>query len=243
MRVLVHKTLINIIDLKQSINQVEHWGYRHESKTVNFCNVHSVVTASEFVEFSKVLNLGDLNLPDGGPIASWIQRKYKIKQKRISGPDFMLNYLESAKFRREKIYLYGNTDLVLEKLIAKIKENFPWIEIVGAYSPPFIDAPFEEDDEWISGVNGSGANTLWVSLGCPKQELWMALHKDKINCPMLGVGAAFPLIAGEIARAPQWMRENSLEWAYRLFREPRRLALRFFYTNLIFLIFFVTKRL
>lgn len=245
MRILVHKTPINIIDPNEGIKQVESWARRRESKVINFCNVHSIVTASESSEFANALDSGDLNFPDGGPIAAWIQKKYKVVQNRISGPDFMIDYLEASRGRREKIYLYGNTESVLMKLMHKIKKDYPWVEVVGTYSPPFVelDAISQENEAWISEVNRSGVNTFWVSLGCPKQELWMALHKNKINCPLLGVGAAFPFIAGEISRAPRWMRENSLEWIFRLYCEPRRLFSRYFYTNLKFLAFFFAGRL
>ncbi|WP_251369564.1 WecB/TagA/CpsF family glycosyltransferase [Polynucleobacter sp. AP-Elch-400A-B2] len=220
-----------------SITQVARWGQAHESRAINFCNVHSIITASESVEFSQALNRGDLNLPDGAPIAGFVKKKYGVKQRRISGPDFMVEYFHAAKKWHEKIYLYGNTESVLKKLIQKIHKDFPWIEIVGHYAPPYCAVAQQEENKWIAEINNSKANTLWVSLGCPKQELWLALHKDKINCAMLAVGAAFPLIAGEIPRAPQWMREHSLEWAYRLYREPRRLIGRYFYTNLCFLLF------
>lgn len=243
MRVVVHQTLFDVIDLVEGAKQVEYWGRKYESRTINFCNVHSVVTASEQIDFAEALELGDLNFPDGGPIASWIRKKYKIKQARISGPDFMLHYLETAKGRREKIYLYGNTNIVLKQLKKKINENYPWIEIVGTYSPPLMESPSLESDALISEINNSGVNTLWVSLGCPKQEVWIALHKNIIKCPMLAVGAAFPFIAGELSRAPKWMRENSLEWVYRLYCEPRRLFSRYLYTNLRFIKLYITGQL
>ena len=237
MRAIVCCTPIDVIDLPMSIAQVSRWGQSHESRVVNFCNVHSIISASKSAKFAQTLNQGDLNLADGAPIANWIKRKYALNQERISGPDFMAEYLKAAKQWREKVYLYGNTEAVLKKLIAQIHLNYPWIEVVGSYAPPFSNTAQQETHLVIAQINGSGANTLWVSLGCPKQELWLALHKHQIQCVMLAVGAAFPLIAGQIPRAPQWMREHSLEWAYRLYREPRRLMGRYFYTNLLFTIF------
>lgn len=237
MKVLVNCTPIDVIDIKAGIEQVAQWGQAHESRVVNFCNVHSIVTASQSNEFAKALSEGDLNLADGAPIAKWITNKHKLKQLRISGPDFMGEYFIAAKGWKEKIYLYGNTEAVLSKLIVEINKSYPWIEIVGSYAPPYREGAQLESASWISEINESGANTLWVSLGCPKQELWQALHKRKIRCVMLAVGAAFPLMAGHIPRAPKWMQEHSLEWLYRLYQEPSRLIGRYVSTNIRFGLF------
>ena len=237
MRVRVHCTPIDVINIKEGIAQVAQWGQAHESRAVNFCNVHSIVTASQSKVFAKSLSEGDLNLADGAPIARWVSKKRGLKQLRISGPDFMVGYFNAAKDWKEKIYLYGNTEAVINMLIIEIHKSYPWIEVVGSYAPPFREEARQESSIWISEVNDSGANTLWVSLGCPKQELWQALHKQKIKCVMLAVGAAFPLMAGNIPRAPKWMREYSLEWLYRLYQEPGRLMGRYLSTNIRFSFF------
>jgi len=237
MRVRVQCTLIDVITIKESIAQVARWGQAYESRAVNFCNVHSIVTASQSKAFAKSLSEGDLNLADGGPIARWVSKRCGREQVRISGPDFMAEYFNAAKGWKEKIYLYGNTEVVINKLIIEIQKSYPWIEVVGSYAPPYREEAQQESSTWISEVNVSGANTLWVSLGCPKQELWLALHKQKIKCVMLAVGAAFPLLAGDIPRAPKWMREYSLEWFYRLYQEPGRLMGRYVSTNFRFAIY------
>lgn len=239
MRADVFGAPIDVIDLSEGIDRVHQWGNSHQSKAINFCNVHSVVTARESAEFAEVLRRGDLNFPDGGPVAAWIRKKTKGSQKRVSGPDFMLQYLEAARRWSERIYLYGGTQQILDNLEAELKNRFPWVDIVGKYSPPFNSEAHIESIEQIEKINDSGANTLWVSLGCPKQETWLSLHHGKIDCAMLGVGAAFPLISGDIPRAPKWMRENSLEWLYRLWKEPKRLFNRYLNTNLKFVLLWI----
>jgi N-acetylglucosaminyldiphosphoundecaprenol N-acetyl-beta-D-mannosaminyltransferase len=115
-------------------------------------------------------------------------------------------------------------------------ERWPGVRIAGAYSPPFRPLTPEEDDAVVKSINDSGAGIVWVSLGCPKQEIWMAAHRGRVNAVMVGVGAAFDYIAGSIRRAPLWMQRAGLEWLHRLFSEPRRLWKRYFVTNSLFIL-------
>jgi len=123
----------------------------------------------------------------------------------------------------------------LELLQQRLKAAFPGLLIAGAYSPPFRLATAEEDEADVTRINSSGAGTIWVSLGCPKQEQWMAAHRGRVNAVMIGVGAAFDYHAGTIKRAPKWMQNAGLEWLHRLCSEPRRLWKRYLVTNTIFL--------
>ena len=128
----------------------------------------------------------------------------------------------------------GSTEKTLELLAYKLRVLYPSLEIK-TLSPPFRAITPEEDQHMISVINEFETNILFVSLGCPKQELWIAEHKDKIRAAMIGVGAAFEFHAGTVKRAPNWMQKTGLEWFYRLIKEPRRLWKRYFYTNSIFL--------
>ncbi|MNV22931.1 putative N-acetylmannosaminyltransferase [compost metagenome] len=147
----------------------------------------------------------------------------------------MLKYCEAAATRSESIYLYGGAESTLRILRDELPKRFPGLVIAGSHSPPFRTLSAEEDAAIVGDINASGAGTIWVSLGCPKQEKWMAAHRGRINGVMIGVGAAFDYHAGVISRAPLWMQNNGLEWLHRLASEPRRLWKRYFVTNTLFI--------
>lgn len=227
---------IDVITWDDALSQLNTWAVNHESRFVCICNVHSVVTASQDAEFGRVVREADMATPDGAPVA-WMMRKLgHADQQRINGPDLMWKYCEQVQSRGESVFFYGSTEETLEILKAKLLVALPNLKIAGAISPPFRKLTQEEDDVIVAQINASGAGTVWVSLGCPKQELWMAAHRGRINAVMVGVGAAFDYHAGTIKRAPKWMQDNGLEWFYRLVSEPRRLWKRYLVTNTLFVI-------
>ncbi|BBE51025.1 N-acetylglucosaminyldiphosphoundecaprenol N-acetyl-beta-D-mannosaminyltransferase [Ferriphaselus amnicola] len=240
---LVQGVPIDVITWDGALSQLNTWATNHESRYVCICNVHSVVTASQDAEFGRVVHEADMATPDGAPVA-WMMRKLgHADQQRINGPDLMWKYCElvsglDSGLRRNDggIFLYGSTEETLGILKAKLLAAFPNLKIAGAISPPFRKLTAEEDDAIVAQINASGAGTVWVSLGCPKQELWMAAHRGRINAVMVGVGAAFDYHAGTIKRAPKWMQDSGLEWFYRLVSEPRRLWKRYLVTNTLFVI-------
>jgi N-acetylglucosaminyldiphosphoundecaprenol N-acetyl-beta-D-mannosaminyltransferase len=226
---------IDILDWESAIARIHAWADRKESRYVCITNAHSVVTASTDLEFAAVVNSADMATPDGAPVA-WILRKLgHTKQERINGPDLMLRYCDYAATTGESIFLFGSAPETLEKLQRVLISRFPTLKIAGGYSPPFRPLSAQEDEEIVHAINQSGAGTVWVSLGCPKQEKWMASHRGRINAVMIGVGAAFDYHAGTIKRAPLWMQHNGLEWLHRLCSEPRRLWKRYFVTNTLFI--------
>jgi N-acetylglucosaminyldiphosphoundecaprenol N-acetyl-beta-D-mannosaminyltransferase len=135
----------------------------------------------------------------------------------------------------EAIFLYGSTEATLKALQRQLLSRWPALRIAGALSPPFRPPSAAEDEADVQAINASGARTVWVSLGCPKQELWMAAHRGRVQAVMVGVGAAFDFHAGTVARAPAWMRRHGLEWLHRLASEPRRLGRRYVVTNTAFI--------
>jgi N-acetylglucosaminyldiphosphoundecaprenol N-acetyl-beta-D-mannosaminyltransferase len=157
-------------------------------------------------------------------------------QQRINGPDLMWKYCEVAAGRDESIFLYGGMPETLEILQSCLKQVFPNLTVAGAYSPPFRALTAEEDDAIVQKINASGAGTVWVSLGCPKQEIWMMQHRGRVNAVMIGVGAAFDYHAGTIIRAPFWMQQSGLEWLHRLWSEPGRLWKRYLVTNTLYIV-------
>jgi len=212
------------------------WAGNHESRYVCICNVHSVVTATQDAEFGRVVNEADMATPDGAPVAWMLRRLGHIDQQRINGPDLMWLYCEQAQYRDESVFFYGSTEETLAALKVKLLAAFPALKIAGAISPPFRILTANEDAAIVEQINASGAGVVWVSLGCPKQELWMAAHRGHINAVMVGVGAAFDYHAGTIKRAPKWMQDSGLEWLYRLLSEPRRLWKRYLVTNTLFIV-------
>ncbi|HEV8591623.1 MAG TPA: WecB/TagA/CpsF family glycosyltransferase, partial [Pyrinomonadaceae bacterium] len=141
-----------------------------------------------------------------------------------------------------KIAFYGGKPEVIEKIIARAKIDFPSLEISYAHSPPFRPLTDIEDAEAVEKINSSGTQILFVGLGCPKGERWMAEHRDRIDAVMLGVGAAFDFYAGTLSEAPQWMRKSGLEWLFRLSSEPSRLWKRYLYTNSRFMLLAARQR-
>jgi N-acetylglucosaminyldiphosphoundecaprenol N-acetyl-beta-D-mannosaminyltransferase len=234
-RVLVLRAPIDVLDWETTLARISSWSAAHESRYVCICNVHSVVTAGTDAAFGSVIEEADIATPDGAPVAWMLRRLGYPNQKRINGPDLMWKYCALAESKSESIFLYGGLPETLEMLQQRLKEGFPRLKVV-VYSPSFQALSVQEDEAIVQKINASGVGTVWVSLGCPKQELWMAQHRGKINAVMIGVGAAFDYHAGTLIRAPLWMQKNGLEWLYRLYSEPSRLWRRYLITNTLFIV-------
>ena len=227
---------IDVLHWDTTLDRISTWSAARESRYVCICNAHSVVTATREVDFGRIVEQADMATPDGAPVA-WMLRKLGFgAQQRLNGPDLMWKYCGLAAERGESIYLYGGAAETLKILQQRLLFCFPGLQIVGAYSPPFRVATPEEDLADTARINASGAGTVWVSLGCPKQEQWMAAHRGMVNAVMIGVGAAFDYHAGTIRRAPLWMQQAGFEWLHRLLSEPRRLWRRYFVTNTLFIL-------
>jgi N-acetylglucosaminyldiphosphoundecaprenol N-acetyl-beta-D-mannosaminyltransferase len=227
---------IDPITWDDALQQLNIWASKNESRYVCVCNVHSVVTAGQDMEFDHIIEEADIVTPDGAPVAWMLNRFGYPGQQRINGPDLMWRYCEQAATSGESIYLYGGTQRTLDILQQRLVQTFPGLRVAGAYSPPFRELMDEEDELVVARINASGAGTVWVSLGCPKQEKWMAAHRDRIQAVMIGVGAAFDYHAGTLNRAPKWMQNAGFEWLHRLISEPRRLWKRYLITNTVFVV-------
>ena len=227
-------SFIHALSWDEALQRLSDWASRNESRVVCICNVHSVVTARRQTGFAQVLASADLATPDGAPVAWMLRRLGHRGQQRINGPDLMARYCALAAARGEPMFLYGSTPQVLDDLQAILRERLPGIRIAGAISPPFREVSPEEDRQIIDQINHSGAGIVWVGLGCPKQEQWMAAHRPHVRAVMVGVGAAFDYLAGTTRRAPQWMQDAGLEWLHRLASEPVRLLRRYLFTNSYF---------
>lgn len=205
-------------------------------------NVHTTIMSFDDSDYCAIQNGGILAIPDGGPLSSVGRKRGFSRMKRTTGPDYLMEILKISSEEGYRHYFYGSTDETLEKVKKYLEKNFPGVKVAGMYSPPFRTLSEEENEEIIRKINECNPDFVWVGLGAPKQEIWMAEHKGKVKGLMIGVGAAFDYLAGNILRAPRWMRESNLEWAYRLLQEPRRLFKRYLYSNAKFLWHVAIKR-
>jgi N-acetylglucosaminyldiphosphoundecaprenol N-acetyl-beta-D-mannosaminyltransferase len=226
---------IHHVSYSDTLDRVMEWGAKNTPSYVCFANAHSTVEAHKDKLFFDALNQASLVVPDGKSVAVAAWMLHGKKQERIAGMDFMPSLLERANENRSSIFLYGSTPEILGRLEGKIKMAYPDIQIAGIISPPFGPVSEEELCEHINQINQSGAQFALISLGCPKQEKWMAANSSKINGVLLGVGGAFPVVAGLQRRSPIWMQKFGLEWMHRLILEPRRMFKRYFYNNFYFL--------
>ena len=226
---------IDVVYWGGAVATLLRWAAAGESRYVCACNVHSVVTAQTDTALAASVRGADMVIPDGAPVA-WLMRQSGVAaQQRVSGPDLMWRYFAAAAVYRESIFLYGGSVDTLARLSARITATFPGLRIAGTHSPPYRTLSSDEDQAVVEQINASGATTVWVCLGCPKQELWMAQHRGRVQAVMVGVGAAFAFHAGTARRAPRWMQRLSLEWLHRLVSEPRRLWRRYLSTNTVFM--------
>lgn len=202
---------------------------------ITVANVHTTVTAFEDAEYRQVQNGGILAIPDGGPLSSVGRKRGFPNMERTTGPSLMGEIFKLSAEKGYRHYFYGSTDETLEKLSQALKDRYPGIQIAGMYSPPFRPMTEEEDKAAVERINAAKPDFIWVGLGAPKQEKWMAAHQGQVKGLMIGVGAGFDYYAGNIQRAPEWMQKHNLEWAYRLMQDPKRLFKRYLHTNTSFI--------
>ncbi len=229
-------TRIDALSWEQALGRILRWAREKQSRMVCLCNVHVVVSARNDEALRRALQLADMSTPDGAPVA-WLMRKTGWpEQQRISGPDLTWNLMAEAERLQLAIFLLGSTETTLARLTQRLQQVFPDLQIAGMLSPPFRRLSASEDEQMVEIINHSGARLLFVGLGCPKQEIWMAAQRDRVQAVMLGVGAAFDYHAGVLRRAPHSWQRLGLEWLYRLCREPSRLMKRYLITNSLFLL-------
>ena len=208
--------------------------------TVEAANTHVAALARHDQSFGEVMAKFDLICPDGMPLVWSINNQLENNEKltdRVYGPTLMLKTIEQTENEPQyKHFLLGGKQSTLDELNKRFKKDHPSTNIAGSYSPPFGDWPKDEFEKIGEMIKRSGANLVWVGLGCPKQERWMAENKDRLPTAVyFGIGAAFAFHAGEVTQAPANLQKLGLEWLYRLTVEPRRLFKRYFIYNSLFL--------
>jgi N-acetylglucosaminyldiphosphoundecaprenol N-acetyl-beta-D-mannosaminyltransferase len=199
---------------------------------VAFCSVDTVVQSRRNRPLADAVNAFEVASPDGMPLV-WFSRRTGHKEiERADGPNSMAVICEQGVSLGFRHYFYGSTDEILEALERNLKERYPGINIAGSFSPPFRRLTEDERINVAKRINDAKPDLVWVGLGMPKQELWVAENHSLIEAPvLLAVGAAFGFHAGMVRRAPQWMQDRGLEWLFRLSQEPGRLWKRYLLGN------------
>lgn len=234
---------VSAVDPEVALAHVTSWVEDRTPSYVCVTGVHGVMESQRDPSLTQIHNRSGLTVPDGVPLV-WCCHYAGLRDaRRVYGPDLMLAVLERAAERGWSCFFYGGAAGVPELLAERMSERFPGLRVAGAFSPPFRPLTDSEDADVVRRIQGSGADLVWVGLSTPKQERWMAAHRDRLDAPvLLGVGAAFDFHTGRVRQAPPWMQQRGLEWLFRLLVEPRRLWRRYLSNNPRFVVAVVRQR-
>ena len=226
---------ISAIDRNDALQQMEHWIRTREQHYICVCPNHTIMESQKNKRLRRIVNSAGLVTPDGMSVVWGGKLLGNSYIEQVCGSDLMLSFCALAAKKGYTNFFYGGAEGVPELLTEKLCKRFPGLKVVGIYSPPFRPLTTAEDKAVIEIINQANPDVVWVSLGAPKQEFWMADHIEHISSPvMIGVGAAFDFLSGRKRRPPQWMQRNGLEWLFRLLQEPCRLWRRNLYHPLFF---------
>jgi len=224
------------------IDEVMDRGRQRKPAYACFANAHMVVEAARNPAFADAVNAATWVIADGVPLTWALRFLHGYRQERITGLDVMPTLLSNAAQTGLSVYVYGSTPAVLFRFQEFCAQHHPSLRIAGTHSPPFRAFTPDEEIRAAEAIRASGAQLVFVALGCPKQEKWMAAMSDRIPAVLLGVGGALPVTIGLQARAPRWMQRSGLEWLHRFLAEPRRLFSRYVVTNSLFLYYVARQR-
>lgn len=232
---------VAITSYKDTVQQIMAAATRRLGKYVCVSNVHMCMEAFDSPEFNAVVNNADLVIPDGVPLVWGLKALGENTATQVRGSNLLLHLCTEAEKSGTPIGLYGGTPESLLDFERFLQRKYPALQIFFSRSPPFRELTKAEKDRYAEEINQSEARILFVGIGCPKQEKWMAEHQGKLSCVMIGVGAAFDFLSGKKKTAPLWMQKNGLEWLYRLASDPRRLWKRYLKHNPRFVYHFVKQ--
>jgi N-acetylglucosaminyldiphosphoundecaprenol N-acetyl-beta-D-mannosaminyltransferase len=223
---------ISAVDMDAAVHTIGGWISSKRRDYVCVCNVHTVMECQKDEATLQVYRDAGMVTPDGMPLV-WVSRLMgQHGVRRVYGPDLMLAVFEQSAARGWRHFLYGGAPGVADALASKMRSQFSGLQIAGTYCPPFRALTSTEATEVVDRINRSGADIVWIGIGAPRQELWMAEHRNALDAPVLiGVGAAFDFLSGGKPQAPRWMMNSGLEWLFRLASEPRRLWRRYLINN------------
>jgi len=227
----------------EAVDRVATWVRTGRRSFATFTGVHGVMEAQRDPDVLRAHRAAEIVACDGAPMV-WASRWAGVRiPGRVTGREFMLACCAQAQAEGWSSFFYGGKPSVAEQLAAALQREFPGFRVAGTFTPPFRAMTPSEDDQALEAINASKADLVWVGLSTPKQELWMANHRDRLNAPALfGVGAAFDYIAGELREAPRWMQRTGFEWLFRTMLEPKRLARRYLRNNPAFIRAIASRR-
>jgi N-acetylglucosaminyldiphosphoundecaprenol N-acetyl-beta-D-mannosaminyltransferase len=227
---------VDEVDFDAVLAHVRRWYAASASRYICLSNVHMVMECYDHPQFRSIVNEADLVTADGVPV-KWASRWLGLgKQRRVCGPDLAIKLCEMAAQEGIPVGFYGSTPQVVDALLRNVATRFPTLHVPFRHSPPFRLLTAEEDDRIVRQIDEAGVRILFVGLGCPNQEQWMAAHRGRISATMLGVGYAFDILAGTSTRAPVWLQNIGMEWCFRLVLDPRHLWRRYLKHNPRFLV-------
>lgn len=230
---------VDLVQICDVINMMDAWIInRSVGNYIVLSNSNGAVLSMNDLILKDAIAKSSLSVPDGASLILAARLYGQRLEKRVYGPDLLIEFLKSTHDKNYKHFFYGATEGTINRLTERLKQKFPYLKVSGTYAPPFRMLTKEEDSKVVELINNSGTDVLWVGLGCPKQEIWMCEHKDVLKIPvMVGIGAAFDFLSGMKPQAPLFMRENGLEWFFRLSTEPGRLWKRYLVNNSLFVYF------
>jgi len=227
---------ISAINMALAVETIGRWIAGRTPHYVFITNVHTVMECQRDPALKRIHNRSGMTTPDGMPLV-WLSRLHGHRHvSRVYGPDLLIAVCQESIRAGYRHFFYGGAEGVPEALAAALLRRFPGLVVAGTYSPPFRPLTPEEDEQIVAMINRARPDIVWVGLGAPKQEYWMAEHVGRLEAPvMVGVGAAFDFHSGRKKQAPRWMQRSGLEWLFRLLTEPRRLWRRYLINNPLFL--------
>jgi len=228
--------VISAIAMGDAVEFISAWINDRKRHYVNVCTVHTIMECLSDPELQLIINRSGMATPDGMPLV-WLSHLHGFQRtERVYGPDLMLAVCAHSIERGYRHYFYGGVEGVAEKLSQNLSARFPGLQIAGFYSPPFRPPGAIEESRTIDRINAAKPDIVWVGLGTPKQDYWVAKHRSVLDASVIiAVGAAFDFHTNRIPQAPKWMQHNGLEWVFRMLVEPRRLAYRYIVYNPLFI--------
>ncbi|MCY2976348.1 MAG: WecB/TagA/CpsF family glycosyltransferase [Planctomycetota bacterium] len=235
---------VNVVDYDGAVARVISCAHAKERCTVSALAVHGVMCGALDSAQKYRLNQLDIITPDGQPVR-WALRLLhgETLEDRVYGPNLTLKICEQAEQEGLTIFLFGSRLEVLEKLSANLKQRFPKLNIAGFEPSAFRTGNRDDSEKLVRKIKASGADIIFVGLGCPRQEIFAFENADRFSLPIVAVGAAFDFHAGMVAQAPTCMQDFGLEWLYRLSREPGRLWRRYLFLNPAYCLLLVAQML
>lgn len=228
---------ISALNMALATETIEGWISDQDKNYVCICTVHTVMECQRNLQMMNIVNSAGMRTPDGMPLVWLSRRAGRSDVSRVYGPDLMMELARRSTDTGHSHFFYGGAPDVAEELAVRLKRQFPGLKVAGTHTPPMQMVGEIETQDVIDKINESGADIVWCGLGTPKQDFWVANHRNLLQAPVLiAVGAAFDFHTGRVKQAPTWMQRNGFEWLFRLSQDPKRLWRRYILDNARFVL-------